>query len=74
MRWLPRWGRTGSCRRRRAGFAQENTRLQEQNARLLERDAERDAELDRMRADLAVPRADAVRAVVGAVASGAVWP
>ena len=36
------------------GLREENTRLREQNARLLERDAERDAELDRMRADLAV--------------------
>ena len=33
---------------------EENAQLREQNARLLERDAERDAELDRMRADLAV--------------------
>ena len=33
---------------------EENARLREENARLLERDAERDAELDRMRADLAV--------------------
>ena len=32
----------------------ENARLREDNARLLERDAERDAELDRVRADLAV--------------------
>jgi transposase len=33
---------------------EENVRLREENARLLERDAERVAELDRMRADLAV--------------------
>jgi transposase len=33
---------------------EENARLREENARLLERDAERVAELDRMRADLAV--------------------
>jgi hypothetical protein len=33
---------------------EENARLREENARLLERDAEQDAELDRMRADLAV--------------------
>jgi len=37
-----------------AELREENARLREENARLLERDAERDAELDRMRADLAV--------------------
>ena len=52
---------------------EENARLREDNARLLARDAERDAELDRVRADLAVFAADAVRAVVGAVASGPGW-
>jgi len=36
------------------GFREENARLREDNARLLERVAERDAELDRVRADLAV--------------------
>jgi transposase len=33
---------------------EENARLREENARLVERDAQRDAELDRMRAELAV--------------------
>ena len=33
---------------------EENARLREENARLLARDAERDAELERVRADLAV--------------------
>ena len=37
-----------------AALREENARLREENARLRERDAERDAELDRMRADLAV--------------------
>jgi len=37
-----------------AGLREENALLQEQNARLLERDAERDAELKKLRADLAV--------------------
>jgi transposase len=39
-----------------AELREENARLREDNARLLERDTERDAELDRVRADLAVLR------------------
>src|SRR6266702_4330877 len=41
-------------REENAQFREESARLREENARLRERDAERDAELDRMRADLAV--------------------
>jgi transposase len=65
MRWPRRWKRTGrwrgwrlSCARRTRGCGAEN--------------AEQAAELEKLRADLAVP-ADAVRAVVGAVASGVRW-
>jgi transposase len=44
----------GKLREENARLREENARLREENARLLARDAERDAELDRMRADLAV--------------------
>ena len=54
MCWLRRWRRTGSCRRRLRELREENALLRAENARLRERDAERDAELERLRADLAV--------------------
>jgi transposase len=44
----------GELREENAQFREDSARLREENARLLERDAERDAELGRMRADLAV--------------------
>jgi hypothetical protein len=53
------------------GLIEDNALLRDQVARLAERDAERDAELEKLRADFAVLQRMLFGRVVGEVAAGA---